>query len=107
MDKGNASIWPTTGAAGRWCIAAAAREGQHVVLGHEARAKGRGRQAKRRTLRLPLEPFMGRWRLHVPPIAQHFRPRCHLFHAPEYREEMRKRFHTRQDITPLPTAIED
>jgi transposase-like protein len=39
------------------------------------------------------------------PIAQHFRPRRHLFHAPEYREEMENRFHTRQDIMPLPPAI--
>jgi putative transposase len=39
------------------------------------------------------------------PIAQHFRPRRHLFHAPEYREEMGNRFHTRQDIMPLPPAI--
>jgi putative transposase len=38
------------------------------------------------------------------PIAQHFRPRRHLFHAPEYRQEMGNRFHTWQDITRLPTA---
>jgi putative transposase len=41
------------------------------------------------------------------PIAQHFGPRRHLFHAPAYREGMGKRFHTRQDITSLPTAIRD
>jgi transposase-like protein len=39
------------------------------------------------------------------PIAQHFRLRRHLSYAPEYREEMGKRFDTRQDITPLPSAI--
>jgi putative transposase len=38
------------------------------------------------------------------PIAQHFRPRRHLFSAPEYRQEMRQRFHTWQDITSLPTV---
>jgi putative transposase len=38
------------------------------------------------------------------PIAQHFRPRRHLFSAPEYRQEMRQRFHTWQDITNLPAA---
>jgi transposase-like protein len=39
------------------------------------------------------------------PIARHFRPQRHLFHAPEYREEMGNRFHTRQDITPHPPVI--
>jgi putative transposase len=38
------------------------------------------------------------------PIAQHFRPRRHLFSAPEYRQEMRQRFHTWQAITNLPAA---
>jgi putative transposase len=38
------------------------------------------------------------------PIAQYFRPRRHLFSAPEYRQEMRQRFHTWQDITNLPAA---
>jgi putative transposase len=38
------------------------------------------------------------------PIAQHFRPRRHRLSAPEYRQEMGKRFHTWQDITSLPTA---
>jgi len=36
--------------------------------------------------------------------AQHFRPRRHLFSAPEFRQELGKRFHTWQDITSLPTA---
>jgi putative transposase len=38
------------------------------------------------------------------PIAQHFRPRQHRLSAPEDRQELRKRFHTWQDITSLPTA---
>jgi putative transposase len=38
------------------------------------------------------------------PIAQHFRPRRHLLPAPVYRQEMRKRFHTWQEVTSLPTA---
>jgi putative transposase len=33
------------------------------------------------------------------PIAQHFRPRRHRFLASAYRQEMRHRFHTWQDIT--------
>jgi putative transposase len=38
------------------------------------------------------------------PIAQHFRPRRHRLSAPEYRQEMGKRFHTWHDITSLPTV---
>jgi putative transposase len=38
------------------------------------------------------------------PIAQHFRPRRHRFSAPEYRQEMGKRFNSCQDITSLPIA---
>jgi putative transposase len=38
------------------------------------------------------------------PIAQHFRPRRHLLPAPVYRQEMRRRFHTWQDLTSVPTA---
>jgi putative transposase len=37
-------------------------------------------------------------------IAQHFRPRRHLLPAPQYRQEMEKRFHTWQEITRLQTA---
>jgi putative transposase len=37
------------------------------------------------------------------PIRQHFRPRRHLVSALAYRQEMRQRFHTWQDITHLPT----
>jgi putative transposase len=38
------------------------------------------------------------------PIAQHFRPRRHRLSASAYREEMRHRFDTWQDLTTLPTA---
>ena len=38
------------------------------------------------------------------PIAQYFRPRRHLFPAPEYRQKMGKRYHTWQEIPSLPTA---
>jgi putative transposase len=38
------------------------------------------------------------------PMAQHFRPRRHRLSAPEYRQEMRKRFDTWREITSLPTA---
>jgi hypothetical protein len=38
------------------------------------------------------------------PIAQHFRPRRHRVSAADYRQAMRQRFETWQDITRLPTA---
>jgi putative transposase len=37
-------------------------------------------------------------------IAQHFRPRRHRWSASAYRQEMRHRFATWQDLTTLPTA---
>jgi putative transposase len=33
------------------------------------------------------------------PIAQHFRPHRHRFPAPDYRQELRKRFQTWREIT--------
>ena len=42
-------------------------DGQQVVFAYEERAKGPGGQANARTMRLPLEQFLGRWWLHVPP----------------------------------------
>jgi hypothetical protein len=42
-------------------------DAHHVVFGYEERAKGPGVPATRRTMRLPLEQFIGRWLLHVPP----------------------------------------
>jgi hypothetical protein len=41
-------------------------DGQQVVFRYAERAKGPGGRAQQRTLRLPLEQFIGRWRLHVP-----------------------------------------
>jgi putative transposase len=38
------------------------------------------------------------------PIRQHFRPRRHLVSALAYRQEMRQRFHTWQEVTSLPTV---
>jgi Putative transposase len=50
-------------------------DGQQVVFRYEERAKGPGGQAKQRTMRLPLEQFIGRWLRHVPP-ARAVRVRC-------------------------------
>jgi hypothetical protein len=41
--------------------------GQQVVFGYTERAESPGGQATRRTMRLSLEQFVGRWLLHVPP----------------------------------------
>ena len=50
-------------------------DGQQVVFWDEERATADGEQAHRRTMRLSLEPFRGRWRRHVPP-ARAVRVRC-------------------------------
>jgi hypothetical protein len=50
-------------------------DGEQVIFGYEERAKGPGGQARQRTMGLPLEPFIGRWRLHVPPSGA-VRVRC-------------------------------
>jgi hypothetical protein len=44
-------------------------EGQQGGCRSTARAKGPGGQAERRTRRLPLAPFIGRWRLHGPAVG--------------------------------------
>jgi putative transposase len=50
-------------------------------------------------------PGHGQWFLSAyGPIAQHFRPRRHLLPTAKYRQEMRQRFRTWQEITNLPTA---
>jgi hypothetical protein len=50
-------------------------DGQQVVFAYEERAKGAGGQAQQRTMGLPLEQFIGRWLLHVPPAGA-VRVRC-------------------------------
>ena len=44
-------------------------DGEQVVFRYEERAKGPGGQATQRTMRLPLDQFIGRWLLHVPPAG--------------------------------------
>jgi hypothetical protein len=44
-------------------------DGQHVVFAYEERAKANGGQARRTTMSLPLDQFVGRWLLHVPPVG--------------------------------------
>jgi putative transposase len=39
------------------------------------------------------------------PIASHFRPRCHRFSAPAYRQEMGHRFQVWREVTGLAPAV--
>jgi hypothetical protein len=50
-------------------------DGQQVVFAYEERAKGPESPARQRTMCLPLEQFIGRWLLHVPPAGA-VRVRC-------------------------------
>jgi hypothetical protein len=50
-------------------------DGQQVIFRYAERAKGPGGQAHARTMGLPLEQFIGRWLLHVPPSGA-VRVRC-------------------------------
>jgi Putative transposase/Transposase zinc-binding domain len=71
-----------------WC------DGQQVVFRYEERAKANGGQSHQRTMRLPLEPFLGRWLLHVPP-ARAVRVRCWGLYAHTQGEELA---HCRQQL---------
>jgi hypothetical protein len=50
-------------------------DGQRVVFAYEERAKRPEEQTRQRTMALPLEQFIGRWLLHVPPAGA-VRVRC-------------------------------
>jgi putative transposase len=62
------------------------------------------RQRERRMQRLKSPGHAQRFLAAYGPIAQPFRPRRHLFSAPEYRHEMRQRFQTWQEMTGLASA---
>jgi Putative transposase/Transposase zinc-binding domain len=62
-------------------------DGQQVVFRYEERAKPNGGQPHQRTMRLPLEQFLGRWLLHVPP-ARAVRVRCWGLYAHTQGEEL-------------------
>jgi hypothetical protein len=62
-------------------------DGQQVVFRYEERAKPHGGQPHQRTMRLPLERFLGRWLLHVPP-ARAVRVRCWGLYAHTQGEEL-------------------
>jgi len=64
-----------------------AADGQQVIFTYEERAKGPGSLAKCGTMRLPLEQFIGRWLLHVPPRGA-VRVRCWGLYAHTQGEEL-------------------
>jgi hypothetical protein len=73
-------------------------DGQQVVFRYEERAKGPGGQAQQRTMRLPLEQFLGRWLLHVPP-SHAVRVRCWGLYAHTQGEELAR---CRQQLGQVP-----
>jgi Putative transposase/Transposase zinc-binding domain len=62
-------------------------DGQQVVFSYTERAKGPGGQARQRTMRLSIEPFIGRWLLHVPPAGA-VRVRCWGLYAHNQGDEL-------------------
>jgi putative transposase len=78
---------------------------QHRYLNNRAENSHQPtRQRERRMQRFKSPGQAQRFLAAYDPIAQHFRPRRHLFSAPKYRQEMRQRFQTWQAITGLAAA---
>ena len=73
---------------------------QHRYLNNRAENSHQPtRQRERRMQRFKSPGHAQRFLSAYGPIAQHFRPRRHCLTAPEYRQEMRKRFHGWEEIT--------
>ena len=78
---------------------------QHRYLNNRAENSHQPtRQRERRMQELKSPGHAQRFLAACSPIAQHFRPRRHRSSAPAYRQVMRHRFDTWQDLTNLPTA---
>jgi len=78
---------------------------QHRYLNNRAENSHQPtRQRERHMQRFKFPGHAQRFLAASGPIAQHFRPRRHRFAAPAYRQELRKRFQTWQEITVLPMA---
>jgi hypothetical protein len=73
-------------------------DGQQVTFSYEERPKGPGGQGRRQTMRLPLEQFIGRWLLHVPP-PHAVRVRAWGLYAHSQAEELAR---CRQQVGPGP-----
>jgi putative transposase len=78
---------------------------QHRYLNNRAENSHQPtRQRERRMQRFKSAGHAQRFLAAYGPISQHFRPRRHRFSAPEYRQEMRQRFQTWQEMTGLAPA---
>jgi putative transposase len=78
---------------------------QHRYLNHRAEnSHPPTRQRERRMQRFKSPGHAQRFLAAYKPIAQHFRPGCHRFSAPTYRQEMLQRFQMRREITDLTIA---
>jgi putative transposase len=78
---------------------------QHRYLNNRAENSHQPtRQRERRMQRFKSAGHAQRFPAAYGPIAEHFRPRRHLFAASEYRQAMRQRFQTWQEITGLAPA---
>ncbi|MGH8069288.1 MAG: IS6 family transposase [Candidatus Entotheonellia bacterium] len=78
---------------------------QHRYLNNRAENSHQPtRQRERRMQRFKSPGRAQRFLAAYGPIAQHFRPRRHRLSASAYRQEMRQRIGTWQDISNLPTA---
>lgn len=72
--------------------------GKQVTFWYEERPKSQGGQPRRQTMSLPLEQFIGRWLLHVPP-ARAVRMRCWGLYAHTHRDALAR---CRQQVGPGP-----
>jgi putative transposase len=92
------------GAAKRALLPGAEHRQHRYLNNHAENSHQPTRQRERRLQGVKSPGHAQRFLAAYGPIAQHFRPRRHRLSAPEYRQDMGKRFHTWQDITRLPTA---
>jgi putative transposase len=78
---------------------------QHRYLNNRAENSHQPtRQRERRVQGFKAPGHAQRFQAAYGPIAQHFCPRRHRLSAPDYRQEMRRRFDTWQELTTLLTA---
>jgi hypothetical protein len=95
----------TTKSDGIWEILPSIEHRQHRSLNNRAEHSHQPTRQRERRLQGSKSPGQAQRVLAAyGPIAQPFRPRRHRWPASAYRQEMRRRFGTWQDLTTLPTA---
>jgi putative transposase len=91
--------------AAKWDMLPSVEHRQHRYLKNRAENSPQPtRQRERRMQGFKSAGHAQRFLSTYGPIAQHFRPRRHRFSASDYRQEIRRRFDTWQELTTLPTA---